>query len=1077
MLAQLLGLLSMYSQLNTNHWVYDDIIFALGLNGDNTQYINLKGGATVAAVPGNHSVSNDATYGKVVTMDNNGGINFGDVSWFDGKSAVTIISIQRSSVGQVVTANYVRFFSKEGGTKDTVDCLWQKSENFYVGVETSSGKASTTITDGLHDTNEEKTNPLQRHAVSLTFGSGAVVGRTNGSVNLQATPAAIAGTLDGGEEDYIIFPATTEDMTLSLYEHIVIDAELTAAEVLDLFENTSTLYSGVPAVLSAPTVNNISESSVQLGASTSQPTGYGTATGHVVIDTVANLTDISDQQIKDGQNASGGTPLKAGSLSITESPFTLNLSDISFTIGDTYGFAWLMTNSNGDSNQLTGQFTVAGISISSVTDPLIPLDVGTITANLVGTTPGPVVLTDPKGRDFNLNVTAWPTATGSGDIDFDIPDLLANDLYPGASVITVSTAAGDDSESVNVTLQLNTGWSYGVITGIEEDADAKLEANPAPQIGHSVFWQRNLRRVSDDFVTAHLVDVVLSKTTYKVLDSTPADSYYFDYSFYDEADNTHQAELSRRIVNLTQSDVIPEGLSLGDDIVDAEPGTVVIRPYTMLNVDPGVDIGVVAGGVLQFSIDQVNTQASVLRQLNEVYYGHFTVPAFGQSEQATVNANGVTDSITVSARDALPPIVTSQPQPVTVEVGDDATFTVAGDNIETVQWTIGGVDIVGATELTYTRTTVQGDIGVSVIAARISSTDGITDISQPADLTVAEDLTPPVFTQGLQASSIQTDGFSVGFTVNEDAAVYGICVLQGSAAPTDAQQIVDRVDYNGVTVLAAFNVSAFEDVARIASFSGIPAQYEDQPVTAYVAAVDAHGNIQAMPATLSTTVTLDSSTPDDVTPPVLTLLGENPYTLVQGTPFVEPGYQCIDSVDGDITDSVNVVGSVDHDTIGQYPITYAAADAAGNPVSRVRVVNVVADNEWGIPPLGRELTYDYGYAIAELVKDPDARNNYWFVLPGTLGSDSILSYEFYLNGQVLSAYDPANPDQVGIDGHRINGFEEVVTSDGLSCPFNTLVELWLKGGTPGERYQITMRYSTQSGNVDDKSVILFCYDR
>ena len=960
----------MYSQLNTNHWAYDDIIFFLGLNGDNTQYINLKGGATVAAVPGNHTVSNDATYGKIVTMDNNGGINLGDVDWFDGKSAITIISIQHTNIGQIVTANYVRLFSKEGGSKDTVDCIWQGSENFSVGVETTAGKESTLITDGLHGSNEEKTNPTLRHGVNLTFGSGAVVGRTYGSVNLQATPAAIAGTLDGGEEDYIIFPATTENMTLSLYEHIVIDGELTAAEVQDLFENTSTLYSGVPAVLSAPTVNNISESSVQLGATTSQPTGYGTATGHVVIDTVANLTDISDQQIKDGQNASGGTPLKAGSLSITESPFTLNLSDISFTIGDTYGFAWLMTNSNGDSNQLTGQFTVAGISISSVTDPLIPLDVGTITANLVGTTPGPVVLTDPKGRDFNLNVTAWPTATGSGDIDFDIPDLLANDLYPGASVITVSTAAGDDNESVNVTLQLNTGWSHGVLTGIEEDADAKLEAVPTPQIGHSVFWQRNLRRVSDDFVTAHLIDVVLSKTTYKVLDSTPADSYYFDYSFYDEADNTHQEQLSRRIVNLTQSDVIPEGLSLGDDIVDAEPGTVVIRPYTMLNVDPGVDIGVVAGGVLQLSIDQVNTQVSVLRQLNEIYYGHFTVPAFGQSEQATVNANGVTDSITVSARDAVPPILTTQPQPVTVEVGDDATFTVAGDNIETVQWTIGGVDIAGATELTYTRTTVQGDIGVSVIAARISSTDGITDISQPANLTVAADLTPPDFTQGLSTSSIQTDGFTVGFTPDEDSTVSGIVVPQGSAPPTDADVIIDGVNYGAVPVLSTFEVSASGGQPRTAAFSSIDG-YDGQAVTAYVTAVDTAGNKQEPAAFLSATVSLLSVIPPDVTAPTITLLGANPLQLELGQDYEEPGFIATDNTDGDITGNVQVVGTININSEGQYSLTYSVSDAAGNPRSVVRVVNVV-DSSSALPviPIRRVVSWDELQVPILVIGDP-----------------------------------------------------------------------------------------------------------
>ncbi len=88
----------------------------------------------------------------------------------------------------------------------------------------------------------------------------------------------------------------------------------------------------------------------------------------------------------------------------------------------------------------------------------------------------------------------------------------------------------------------------------------------------------------------------------------------------------------------------------------------------------------------------------------------------------------------------------------------------------------------------------------------------------------------------------------------------------------------------------------------------------------------------------------------DTIAPVLQLLGSNPDstnlvvrpTLVaEVDAYADPGAIAIDNVDGNITDSIIVTGSVDTKTVGSYPLTYTVTNAAGNTTSVVRTVNVV----------------------------------------------------------------------------------------------------------------------------------------
>jgi len=80
----------------------------------------------------------------------------------------------------------------------------------------------------------------------------------------------------------------------------------------------------------------------------------------------------------------------------------------------------------------------------------------------------------------------------------------------------------------------------------------------------------------------------------------------------------------------------------------------------------------------------------------------------------------------------------------------------------------------------------------------------------------------------------------------------------------------------------------------------------------------------------------------DTTPPVISLLGDNPLELTVGDTYNEPGATASDDVDGDISGNIVIDASaVDTNTVGSYSVTYNVSDAAGNAaVEKVRTVNV-----------------------------------------------------------------------------------------------------------------------------------------
>jgi len=75
--------------------------------------------------------------------------------------------------------------------------------------------------------------------------------------------------------------------------------------------------------------------------------------------------------------------------------------------------------------------------------------------------------------------------------------------------------------------------------------------------------------------------------------------------------------------------------------------------------------------------------------------------------------------------------------------------------------------------------------------------------------------------------------------------------------------------------------------------------------------------------------------------PEIKLKGEKTIYLNIGEKYKEPGFSCIDNVDGDITKKVKVTDNIDSNKVGKYKVTYKAIDSSKNENIVEREVEVI----------------------------------------------------------------------------------------------------------------------------------------
>jgi len=237
----------------------------------------------------------------------------------------------------------------------------------------------------------------------------------------------------------------------------------------------------------------------------------------------------------------------------------------------------------------------------------------------------------------------------------------------------------------------------------------------------------------------------------------------------------------------------------------------------------------------------------------------------------------------------------------------------------------------------------------------------------PMHLTVGDTFTDPGATavddrDGDLTVSIQTISNVVTSIAGNYAVIYTVTDSDGNTASATRSVVVDTpaADITAPVITLIGDNPLYLNIGENFSDPGATAQDDtDGDLTASIQIIsnvdtsvvgsytvsysvtDVAGNTAS--ATRSVVVDTPAA---DITAPVITLIGDNPFYLNIGENFSDPGATAQDDIDGDLTASIQTTSNVDTSVVGSYTVSYSVTDVAGNTASATRSV-VVSDQ---MPP-------------------------------------------------------------------------------------------------------------------------------
>ncbi len=316
---------------------------------------------------------------------------------------------------------------------------------------------------------------------------------------------------------------------------------------------------------------------------------------------------------------------------------------------------------------------------------------------------------------------------------------------------------------------------------------------------------------------------------------------------------------------------------------------------------------------------------------------------------------------------------TSSPAVLTVNDQSAPVIAITGSNPATVECHAGYTD-AGATASDACEGTVSVSTGGSVNAnvtgsytLTYTAHDSVGNIATNARIVNVVDTTAPTITvTGTNPQTVQCHGgFTDAGATASDACAGTVSVSTSGAVNANAtgNYTLTYISHDSAGNFATNSrvVNVVDTTAPVVTVTGTNPQtiechggFTDAGATASDAcagtlSVTASGSVNANTVgdyTVTYSAT-DGSNPDsatrvvhvvDTTAPTVIVTGSNPYPLLVNTAFTDPGATASDACAG--TRSVNISGTVNTNTIGNYTLTYTATDGNGNTASATRVVQV-----------------------------------------------------------------------------------------------------------------------------------------
>ena len=451
-------------------------------------------------------------------------------------------------------------------------------------------------------------------------------------------------------------------------------------------------------------------------------------------------------------------------------------------------------------------------------------------------------------------------------------------------------------------------------------------------------------------------------------------SYSVIYSVSDSAGNSTTAT---RVVNVSAAPdtTAPVITLIGDNPLEVAQNTAYNEPG--YSASDNVD-GIITGSV---TVDASAVNTSVI--------GSYSV-TYNVSDQANNAALPLTRTvIVIAAPDTIPPTITllgSNPLELTindtyVEPGHTAADNIDGNLTGNVVVDASAVNtsVIGSYSVIYTVSDIANN---SATVTRVVNVSGIPDTTPPIITLLGDN---PI--EVVQGTAYNEPGYTA--MDNIDGTITGLVVVDLSAVnPTlvgsypITYNVTDQAGNASLTVTRTVIITTAPDTAppTITLLGDNPLELtinDTYNEPGHTAIDDTDGNITnsvvvnssavntsvigsysvtynvSDNANNATTVTriVNVSDEQDTTPPVITLIGNNPMEVVQGTAYNEPGFTATDNVDGIITGLVIVdISAVNPTTVGSYPITYNVSDQAGNTaLTVIRTIMITAAPDT-VPP-------------------------------------------------------------------------------------------------------------------------------
>ena len=629
---------------------------------------------------------------------------------------------------------------------------------------------------------------------------------------------------------------------------------------------------------------------------------------------------------------------------------------VTIEVGDTYLDAGATATDNFD-----GDLTSSIVTVSTVNTAIV--GVYSVTYNVSDTNGNAAA---EVTRTVTVVDTTVPVITLLGE---DSVTIEVGDTYSDAGATATDTYDGDITSSIVTVSTVNTAI-VGVYLVTYNVSDAN--GNAAAEVTRTVTVVDTtvpvITLLGEDSVTIEVGttytdagatatdtydgDITSSIVTVSTVNTAIVGVYLVTYNVSDTSGNA-AAEVTRTVTVVDTT--VPVITLLGEDPVTIEVGDTYL--------DAGATATDIYDGDITSSIVTIST-------VNTAIVGVYSV-SYNVTDANGNAAAEVTRTVTVV--DTTVPVITLLGEdPVTIEVG--AVYTDAGatalDNydgditssiveVSTVDTAIAGsytvtydvADASGNTALTVTRSvnviedtvapviTLLGDNPITIEVG-----DTYTDAGATATDNFDGDLTSSIVTVSTVNTSI-VGVYSVTYNVSDTSGNAAAEVTRTVTVVDTTVPVITLLGDNPITIEVGDTYTDAGATATDTYDGDITSSIVTVSTvnTAIVGVYSVTYNVSDTSGNVAAEVTRTVNVVD-TTVPVITLLGEDPVTIVVGDTYTDAGATATDTYDGDITSSIVTVSTVNTAIVGVYSVTYNVSDANGNAAIEVtRTVNVEDD--------------------------------------------------------------------------------------------------------------------------------------